>query len=197
MKTQRIGTILVILGVVLIISALLLLNHNNYIEKKAYKESMTALNILQHETQKNQSLAYKKDTISINKNIYIGYIEIPKIDIQLPVLSDWDYDKLKTAPCRHFGDVKSNDLVIAAHNYKKHFGRINNLQIGDDVSFVDVNNCRYSYVIKEKHAINPTDVDKVQNSGYDLVLYTCTYGGRKRIALFCNKILDSTDEYYN
>ena len=34
---------------------------------------------------------------------------------------------------------------------------------------------------------DPTDVDAVKNSGYDLVLYTCTYGGKTRIVVFCDR----------
>ena len=35
----------------------------------------------------------------------------------------------------------------------------------------------------------PTDTDKVKDSGADLILYTCTYGGEKRVAVFCNRVL--------
>ena len=33
----------------------------------------------------------------------------------------------------------------------------------------------------------PTEVEAVQNSDYDLVLYTCTYGGKTRVTVFCDR----------
>ena len=37
----------------------------------------------------------------------------------------------------------------------------------------------------------PDEVEAVQNSGYDLVLYTCTYGGKTRVTVFCNRQEDA------
>ena len=36
--------------------------------------------------------------------------------------------------------------------------------------------------------LQPDDVDAVQNSGYPLVLYSCTYGGKTRLTVFCKKV---------
>ena len=47
---------------------------------------------------------------------------------------------------------------------------------------------KYTYSIEKIETLNPSEVDAVQNSGYDLVLYTCTKGGRTRVTVFCNRI---------
>ncbi len=36
--------------------------------------------------------------------------------------------------------------------------------------------------------LQPDDVDAVQNSGYPLVLYSCTYSGKSRLTVFCKKV---------
>ena len=36
--------------------------------------------------------------------------------------------------------------------------------------------------------LQPDDVDAVQNSGYPLVLYSCTYSGKTRLTVFCEKV---------
>ena len=43
------------------------------------------------------------------------------------------------------------------------------------------------YSVQKVEVHDPTDVDAVKNSGYDLVLYTCTYGGKTRIVVFCDR----------
>ena len=58
---------------------------------------------------------------------YIGYIEIPAIKLKLPVMATWDYERLNLAPCRQFGSAKDRNLVIAAHNFDTHFGKLGTL----------------------------------------------------------------------
>lgn len=119
---------------------------------------------------------------------YVGYVSIPAIEIELPVMSEWDYKRLKKAPCRQFGSSKTDDLVIAAHNYKNHFGYLSELEIDDTVTFTDMDGQVNLYSVAEVRTIDPTDVEVVQDSGYDLVLYTCTPGGANRVAVFCNRV---------
>jgi len=197
MNIRRIGTIFVIFGLVLICSALSLLFYNSYQEEKSYKETENVLSALESETQNStQDDSSDEITVDVNGYDYIGFIEIPKIEIKLPVLSEWDYTRLKIAPCRQFGSINTDDIVIAAHNYKKHFGNLSSLNIGDEIIFTDTSKKEHLYSVERVEILNPTDVEKVQNSGYDLVLYTCTYGGKTRVTLFCNKRMERSYEYY-
>ena len=123
--------------------------------------------------------------VHIDGNDYIGYVAIPTLEIELPVMSDWSYEKLNVAPCRHAGATFSEDLVIAAHNYDKHFGGLKNLQIGDSVTFTDMDGDVFSYQVAVVETVAPTAVAQVLESEYALVIYTCTYGGKTRVAVFC------------
>lgn len=119
---------------------------------------------------------------------YIGFLSIPSLGVELPVMSEWDYVRLKIAPCRQFGTTWTDDLVIAAHNYKTHFGNLSVLQEGETVLFTDMNGLESQYAVAAVETLLPTSVDEVQNSSYDLVLYTCTYGGATRVVVFCERI---------
>ena len=44
---------------------------------------------------------------------YIGVLDLPALNLSLPIMSDWDYERLKMAPCRQFGSAATDDLVIA------------------------------------------------------------------------------------
>lgn len=74
---------------------------------------------------------------SLEDGACIGILEIPSLDLKLPVISKWSYPLLKKAPCRYSGSVYENNLVIAAHNYRSHFGRLKTLQNGSEVIFTD------------------------------------------------------------
>lgn len=117
----------------------------------------------------------------------VGTLSIPALELELPVLAQWDYTRLKTAPCRQFGSSRTDDLVIAAHNYQAHFGRLNQLAAGDTVLFTDMDGVVNTYTVARVEVLAPDAVDAVQNSGCALVLYTCTKGGASRVAVFCQR----------
>lgn len=212
MHNRKAGITFVVLGAVLIVSALLFLFRNQKEEETARVESERVLHQL-HEvipdtaTETRNSKMVQETTweteptdpstemtiVEIEGYGYIGYVEIPKLERTLPVLSEWDYDRLKIAPCRQFGSSKTDDLVIAAHNYIGHFGPLSKLEPGDKVIFTDMEGSVIPYTVAETKEIAPTEVAVVQNSGYDLVLYTCTYSGAARTTVFCNRICDGED----
>ena len=106
-------------------------------------------------------------------------------------MSDWDYDKLQLAPCRQLGSVYTDDLVIAAHNYDTHFGKLRELSEGETVLFTDMEGIVSTYCVEKLETLSPDAVDTVLNSGYDLVLYTCTKGGRTRVIVFCDRAAET------
>ena len=63
-------------------------------------------------------------TVYLGGYDYLGYLALPTLGLELPVMASWDYPRLKISPCRQFGSTRTDDLVIAAHNYGTHFGRL-------------------------------------------------------------------------
>jgi sortase A len=124
--------------------------------------------------------------ISIDGNDYIGVLDIPELDISLPVMSEWSYPKLKIAPCRYTGTIYMNNMVIAAHNYDSHFGRLKELQSGDSITFADTDGNLFYYEVTDMEVLEPTAIEDMKNSGYDLTLFTCTYGGKTRYTVRCS-----------
>lgn len=125
--------------------------------------------------------------VVMDGNEYVGYLTIPALELELPVMSGWDYERLKLSPCRYAGTAKTNDLVIAAHNYASHFGKIHELNPNDLVYFVDVDNRIFRYKVVLIDTISSYDVEKVVESDYALILFTCTYSGRGRVAVYCER----------
>lgn len=122
----------------------------------------------------------------IDKNTYIGIIEIPSISQKLPVMSELTYPNLKIAPCRYKGSVYKNNMIIAAHNYQSHFGNLKNLKIGSAVIFTDTNGNRFNYVVSNIETIDGGDIEQMESGDWDLTLFTCTYGGKTRVTVRCD-----------
>ena len=198
------GILCIVIGCVLLLAALGLYGYNRYEDAQAGAEAQVVVQDLEQKLEQTVSKAESTETSSDSEEMlspelpvvmldgydYIGVISIPAIDIKLPVMSNWSYPKLKISPCREFGSSRTDDLVIAAHNYESHFGKLGSVSVGDNVIFTDMDGVENHYIVQKTDILQPTDVDAVEHSGYDLVLYTCTYGGKTRITVFCDRIAE-------
>ncbi len=144
-----------------------------------------------YDQQADSQLPPQTPNKQIGGHSALGVLSIPDLKLRLPVFSDWSYPQLKIAPCRHMGAVSSNDLVIAGHNYRTHFGRLHQLKPGAAVQFVDMNGAAHHYTVSVIQVIAPTDLDAVASEELDLVLYTCTYSGKGRLMIGCRRTEDS------
>lgn len=121
---------------------------------------------------------------------YIGYLTIPVLDLELPVMSEWDYTRLKLSPCRYSGSTKTDDLVIAAHNYSNHFGILSELSAEDKVYFTDMDGKKHSYAVQAIEVLSSDAVEEMTSGEFDLTLFTCTYGGQSRIVVRCIRTVE-------
>ena len=193
-----------VLGTLLIAGALLLFLHNqNESDQAAQSSASTLVRLVEHmETippteptpvmQIPEALLTQEDTqmdeVYVDELPCIGYLTIPKLELVLPILSTWDYDLLQIAPCRYYGSVAGNDLVLMAHNYQYHFGNISSLATDDRLFFTDVNGITIEYTVVAQDVLSPYAVEEMTSGDFDLTLFTCTYGGQNRITVYCDRV---------
>ena len=123
--------------------------------------------------------------IEIDGYDYIGVLQIPSLDLTLPVISDWSYPALQIAPCRYEGSAYDGGLVIAGHNFDSHFGNLSRLEPGDEIRFVDLSGHTFTYAVAETEVLDATAIDQMVNGGWDLTLFTCTLSGETRFTVRC------------
>lgn len=179
-------------GIICICVAVAILIYNNAESKKAQQYSTDVMDSIVNVISQNEQKNYDEDpfdtdmlTIEIDGYEYIGYLLIPRINMELPVMAQWDYTRLRLSPCRYYGSVKTDNLVIAAHNYRSQFGYLGNLTEGDVVMFTDAEGKTFTYEVTVVELLQPTDTGKVKDTGDDLILYTCNYRGDARITVRC------------
>ena len=120
---------------------------------------------------------------TINGIDFIGVLRIPALELELPVISEWNYPNLKSAPCRYSGSAYLNNLIICGHNYTSHFGTLKNLWEGDIATFTDMDGNVFTYKMVERETLNPTDIEGMESGNWDLTLFTCTVGGQSRVTI--------------
>lgn len=200
---KRVGIIFLIIGAVLIAGAAGLLIYNQLEDSNAGETSQSALATLKEDISEglitetdgaeddgsgdSDALLEGMEVAIIDGQEYIGYIALPTLGVELPVLADWSQEKLKIAPCRYYGSYKTDNMVVAAHSYRNHFGRIWSMAYGDPVYFTDVKGNVYSYSVVSIETLGPTEVPKMIENEYDLTLFTCTYDAANRTTVRCKR----------
>ena len=122
----------------------------------------------------------------VNGHEYIGTLSIPSLGLKVPVQRNWSYENLSVSPCRYSGSAYAGNLAIIAHTY--HFGKLSSLALDATITFTDMENNVFRYVVREKNTISPNDANEIAHSGYDLTLVTCTLSGTKRVAVYCERV---------
>ena len=124
--------------------------------------------------------------IEINKNKITNYpeygtqyatIEIPKIEVDLPVYYGDSLDILKKGVGHSSGSYfpgEGGSIVFMGHNAKKTFRRFSELEVGDTIT-VKATYGTYSYKIYDMKIIKETDLDALplQKEKEILMVYTC------------------------
>lgn len=203
------GLCCILLGAILLIAALSLVLYNTNENKESGEVANNILSELKSvipetttsttiTTMENDLFAYyaqfetttvpiiEEPTMEIDSGIYIGIIELPVLGLELPVMSEWSYPNLKLSPCRYKGTVADKNIIIAAHNYNSHFGRLKELYGGEEIIFTDANGYPHYYEVSQITEINGKDIESMDfgsDDSWDLTLFTCTLSGQSRVTV--------------
>ena len=200
---RKLGNLCIFLGAVLLAAALLLLGYNCWDAARAGNAAEEILPALLDEMPDEPAVPDQplgtpveyldEDTLTmteaeIDGERYIGWLDIPAIELELPVMSEWSYSRLKTAPCRYSGTVRGEDLVLLGHNYTRHFGKLDRLRVGDEVLFTDMDGVVYRYEVAARDILDADAVAEMTAGEYDLTLFTCDATGARRITVYCDMV---------
>ena len=201
------GVCCIILGICCLISSVGFIAYNHWEEENAQnasknilqdiqknmldntcKESVSGESAQDESEEKPVDIPQEMLTTQVNGYDCIGILSIPVLELELPVLTDWSYEKLKIAPCHYYGSYYQKDFVIAAHNYQSFFRRLSELQPKDLILFTDISGTVYCYEVVLLETLPGSATEEMITSDFDLSLYTCTPGGASRVTVRCNAI---------
>ncbi|MGN0484358.1 MAG: sortase [Lachnospiraceae bacterium] len=205
MRTRR-DSFFIGAGLLLLSAALLLTGYNVWDSYRAEKEAGKILSELEshlelrdseaegYRTENNEenisessSASDSPDSVFIDGKEYIGVLEVPSLDLTLPVMRDWSYPRLRITPCRYKGSLSQDNMIIAGHNYVSHFGRLKELKEGDAIIFTDIYGTAHPYEVKYQETLEKDAIDQMEEGEWDITLFTCTLGGAQRVTVRCKK----------
>lgn len=196
MKRNK-GNILIFLGLLCIIAALFIAFYNVYDGERAEKVAREIVSQLKVQIPEEPEITIstviperEMPTIELDGYSYIGTLDVPDLELSLPIMEDWNDTMLKISPCRYAGSIYQDNMVIAGHNYRGHFSRLKSLPLESEIIFTDVEGNAYFYTIAWIEVLEPDQVEEMisrsdEESDWDLTLFTCTVGGGSRYTIRC------------
>lgn len=155
-----------------------LTNDNELSDSNEVIDQIENGNVIQTETKPKEDT---KPSVSYN---YIGYLEIPKIDLKkgfLDIKSKYNDVEKNVAVMKEsvFPDVDKSLMVMAAHNgtcWNCYFRNLDKLKNGDEI-FIYYQNIKYKYKLIKSYDVNKTGSVPIyrNSSNTTLALVTCKW----------------------
>lgn len=121
----------------------------------------------------------------------VGTIEIPKTNVNLPILDTTGAKAMNVSVVRQYGPGPNQvgNTVIAGHNYRngQFFSNNYKLENGDTIYITDNSGKKLRYVIYNKYETTPEDADYMdRDTGGkpEISLTTCTDDSKARIIIW-------------
>ncbi len=122
-------------------------------------------------------------------------LNIPRLGINYPVLSEWSEELLKISLNKYWGP-KPNEIgnyCIVGHNYKsgKMFGKLPEIANGDIIELKDMTGRVIKYSVYDRYVVEPTDTactSQLTEGKRELTLITCKTYGQQRLVVKAKEV---------
>lgn len=190
-------TILAMLVITALVLAIFIIK--KYIEGNKIENNIQS--VLQEIKKEKQSDPNQIDVIKeIDEEIegykVVGIINIPKINIEYPILEKTNKESLKLSITKFWGEKinQKGNVVLAGHNNlnNKMFGKINKLENGDIIELTDSQMVAVEYQVFDKYIIDPNDINcifPVEENTREVTLITCTNRDKNRLVVKAREII--------
>lgn len=190
MKKKIYNIILIILALILlvVISIIAFKRINNQIKEKELINTVADIKVKLEEIKESEN---DEKTITKYKGYdIVGIIEIPKINIEYPIINQTSDETMALSITKFWGN-NVNDIgnfTMAGHNYfdGTMFSNTNKLNIEDTIKMTDLDGKTIEYKVFDKYIIDPNDVKCVQSvkeNTREITLVTCINGRNNRLVV--------------
>lgn len=184
---------------------------NNKNEDKTIAKDSSVLLVVLDDVQEEQEITKttsnqettEKPTQTVVKTTSDGYkyksvatINIPKIDVNYPILegetgSVEETDSLlKISPCKFWGPQinEVGNYCIVGHNWRntKFFSKVPTLENGDTFTITEPSGRQITYKVYDKYEVEPENVSctsQITGGKKEVTLITCNYNSERRVII--------------
>ena len=198
MKNKILNVILIILILATIIVSIIITK--KYYDNYKNEENLNIIvedfknEIANNKNDKSEKENKKVDIKYKGFNV-LGIIEIPKINMNYPILSETTDETMEISITKFWGNNVNEvgNFTMVGHNFFDNtlFGRIDELKINDEIYLTDASGNMLKYGIFDKYIIDPNDtscVKSVKKDTKEITLITCTEGRSKRLVIKAREI---------
>lgn len=122
----------------------------------------------------------------------VGRIEIPKTNLNLPVLEEVTKKSIETSVAILYGPGlnKEGNTVIVGHNYRNGtlFSNNGKIAVGDKIYITDTSGRKVTYIVYNTYTTTPEDSEymtrEVKQGDMEISLSTCNDDSSKRIIVW-------------
>lgn len=125
----------------------------------------------------------------------VGIINIPRIDVEYPILEKTTVDSLNVSITKFWGNEinEIGNVTLAGHNNFSGvmFGKIKKLVVGDIIELTDTQNVTLKYEVFETKIIDPNDIScilPIEEGRREVTLITCENGKANRFIVKAKEV---------
>lgn len=160
-------------------------------EKQEGIETKVQIQPIEEEIIVTQTLEIEPNLMQYSKFASVGKIEIPKTEVNLPILEQVTVDGMKEAPCLLYstGELNQNgNNLIVGHNFRNNtiFSNNQKLNLGDKIYITTLDGNKVEYTIYDKFITTAEDVSYIKrdtNNKPEITLSCCTDDDEYRIII--------------
>lgn len=117
---------------------------------------------------------------------YVVLLEIPSMQISLPVADKWDRDKLFYSPARFCGSAYDHTLVIGGTDASRQFAFCDKIENGTLITITDMIGTQFTYKVTMVDRAKKAESTWLADPEYHLTLYCRDTYSMEYIAVRCN-----------
>ena len=124
--------------------------------------------------------------LEINGVDYVALIEIPSLNISLPVADAWNSQKLYDSPARFYGSCYDHSLVIGGADNSYQFSFCDKIDNGTVIIVTDMTGTRFSYTVSRVDRAKAAESNWLISGDCDLTLFCRDALSMEYVAVRCS-----------
>lgn len=124
--------------------------------------------------------------LEINDVDYVALMEIPSLNLTLPVADAWNSQKLYSSPARFYGSCYDHSLVIGGVDNAHQFSFCDKIDNGTVIIVTDMTGTQFSYTVSRVDRSKSAESNWLINRDYDLTLFCRDTYSMEYVAVRCS-----------